>query len=37
MQRSMMAILFGALALPALAQMTPAGVWRTIDDKTGEV
>ena len=23
--------------MPALAQMTPVGVWRTIDDKTGEV
>jgi uncharacterized protein (DUF2147 family) len=37
MYRSMMAILLGALALPALAQTTPVGVWRTIDDKTGEV
>ncbi len=37
MYRSMMAILLGALALPALAQSTPVGVWRTIDDKTGEV
>ena len=37
MYRSMMAILLGALVLPALAQNTPVGVWRTIDDKTGEV
>ncbi len=25
-----------ALTLPALAQMTPAGLWRSIDDDTGE-
>ncbi|MDP2368807.1 DUF2147 domain-containing protein [Rhodoferax sp.] len=37
MYRSMIAVVLGGLALPALAQMTPAGVWRTIDDKTGEV
>ncbi|MDO8450254.1 MAG: DUF2147 domain-containing protein [Rhodoferax sp.] len=36
MYKSIVAIAFGALALPVLAQMTPAGVWRTIDDKTGE-
>ena len=24
------------LALPALAQMTPVGLWRNIDDKTGQ-
>jgi uncharacterized protein (DUF2147 family) len=37
MYRAMIAVVLGALALPALAQTTPAGVWRTIDDKTGEV
>ena len=37
MYKSLVAIAFGALAWPVLAQMTPAGVWRTIDDKTGEV
>ncbi|MBK6296378.1 MAG: DUF2147 domain-containing protein [Rhodoferax sp.] len=37
MYRAMIAVVLGALALPALAQPTPAGVWRTIDDKTGEV
>jgi uncharacterized protein (DUF2147 family) len=37
MYRSIVAIVLGALAFPVLAQMTPAGVWRTIDDKTGEV
>ena len=37
MHKSIAAILISALALPALAQMTPVGVWRTVDDKTGEV
>ena len=37
MHRSIAAIVFGALAFPVLAQTTPAGVWHTIDDKTGEV
>lgn len=37
MHKSIAAILVGALALPALAQMTPVGVWRTVDDKTGEL
>ena len=37
MVRSMIAVVLGVLVLPAMAQMTPAGVWRTIDDKTGEV
>ncbi|MBK9572715.1 MAG: DUF2147 domain-containing protein [Rhodoferax sp.] len=37
MYRAMIAVVLGALALPSLAQTTPAGVWRTIDDKTGEV
>ncbi len=37
MYKAMIAVVLGALALPSLAQTTPAGVWRTIDDKTGEV
>ena len=37
MHRSIAAIVLGALAFPVSAQMTPAGVRRTIDDKTGEV
>ena len=37
MHKSIAAILISALALPVLAQMTPVGVWRTVDDKTGEV
>ncbi len=36
MYRTLIAIVFAALAMPATAQMTPVGVWRTIDDKTGE-
>lgn len=31
-----LASLLVTFALPALAQMTPAGVWRSIDDSTGE-
>ena len=37
MNQAVLAIVLGTLVVPALAQMTPAGVWRTIDDKTGEV
>ena len=37
MYRSIIAIVFATLALPVGAQMTPVVVWRTIDDKTGEV
>jgi len=37
LHKSIAAILISALALPVLAQMTPVGVWRTVDDKTGEV
>jgi uncharacterized protein (DUF2147 family) len=36
MYRSSIAIVLGALALPVLAQMTPVGVWRSMDDKTGQ-
>jgi uncharacterized protein (DUF2147 family) len=37
MFRRIAAVVLAALAWPALAQMTPVGVWRTVDDKTGEV
>jgi len=37
LHKSIAALLISALALPVLAQMTPVGVWRTVDDKTGEV
>ncbi|MDO9112973.1 MAG: DUF2147 domain-containing protein [Polaromonas sp.] len=36
MYRALTAIVLGALAFPALAQMTPVGLWRNVDDKTGE-
>ena len=35
MKKTLISLLV-TLALPALAQMTPAGVWRSIDDGTGE-
>jgi uncharacterized protein (DUF2147 family) len=37
MFRSAIAIMVGFSALSVMAQMTPVGVWKTIDDKTGEV
>ena len=36
MKRALTAITLGALAVPALAQMSPIGLWRNVDDKTGE-
>jgi uncharacterized protein (DUF2147 family) len=36
MYRALTAIVLGAMAVPALAQMTPVGLWRNVDDKTGE-
>jgi uncharacterized protein (DUF2147 family) len=36
MKKILAPLFFAALALPALAQMTPAGLWRSIDDNTGE-
>ena len=36
MYRASLAIIFVALSMPALAQVTPVGTWRTIDDATGE-
>ncbi len=37
MLRAFLPLALGLLALSAQAQMTPAGLWRTIDDNTGEV
>jgi uncharacterized protein (DUF2147 family) len=37
MYKIIVASLLGALAFPVFAQMTPVGVWRTFDEKTGEV
>ena len=36
MFKAVVAIVLVAGALPAWAQMTPEGLWRNIDDKTGE-
>jgi len=36
MHRASLAIILGVLSVPALAQVTPVGLWRNIDDKTGE-
>ena len=36
MRQAVAAIVLVAVALPAWAQMTPEGLWRNIDDKTGE-
>lgn len=36
MYRASLAIILGVLSLPTLAQLTPVGLWRNIDDKTGE-
>lgn len=36
MKSAVAAIFFVAIAGPALAQMSPAGLWRNVDDKTGE-
>jgi uncharacterized protein (DUF2147 family) len=36
MKQALIAMILGALCLPALAQMSPVGVWRNVDDKTGE-
>ena len=36
MKQALTAIVLGAFLLPALAQMSPLGLWRSIDDKTGE-
>lgn len=36
MYRALTAIVLVAVSLPALAQMTPVGLWRNVDDKTGE-
>ncbi|MDD5325736.1 MAG: DUF2147 domain-containing protein [Polaromonas sp.] len=36
MKHALTAIILGAIALPAMAQVTPVGLWRNSDDKTGE-
>ena len=34
MKKSLLAIAFVAASVPAFAQMSPAGLWKTIDDET---
>ena len=36
MNKTFASLVLAALSLPALAQMTPAGLWRSIDDNSGE-
>ncbi|MEO7401220.1 MAG: DUF2147 domain-containing protein [Polaromonas sp.] len=36
MKRLLLAIFSGAVAVSAMAQNTPVGLWRNFDDKTGE-
>lgn len=36
MNKALAAIVFAVIAVPSWAQMTPEGLWRNIDDKTGE-
>ena len=36
MYRALLAINLGVLSFSAMAQMTPVGLWRNVDDKTGE-
>ena len=36
MNRSLLAIFLGVASLPVLADTSPVGSWRSIDDKTGE-
>ena len=35
MNKSIAAVVLAVMALPALAQMSPVGLWKTIDDKDG--
>ena len=36
MRQALAALIFVAISAPAWAQMTPEGLWRNIDDKSGE-
>jgi uncharacterized protein (DUF2147 family) len=36
MKHTLIAMILGASCLPVLAQMSPVGLWRSVDDKTGE-
>ena len=36
MKHTLIAMILGASCFPVLAQMSPVGLWRSVDDKTGE-
>ena len=36
MNKALAAIIFVVTSAPSWAQMTPEGLWRNVDDKTGE-
>ena len=36
MKQALIAIISGAGCLPVLGQMSPVGLWRKVNDKTGE-
>ncbi|PWW43728.1 DUF2147 domain-containing protein [Melaminivora alkalimesophila] len=36
MNKALATLLLAAVAVPAWAQMSPVGLWRSMDDKTGE-
>ena len=36
MKKTLATLLFTAIAVSAMAQSTPVGLWRNVDDKTGE-
>ncbi|MGE8318166.1 MAG: DUF2147 domain-containing protein [Comamonas sp.] len=36
MRQALTAMVFALLAVPALAQVSPVGLWRSVDDKSGE-
>jgi uncharacterized protein (DUF2147 family) len=36
MKKTLATLLFGAIAASAMAQSSPVGLWRNVDDKTGE-
>ena len=36
MKQALIAMILGAFIMPAVAQMSPTGLWRSMDEKTGE-
>lgn len=36
MYRALLAIILGAISVSGFAQISPVGLWRNVDDKTGE-